>query len=148
MTLNERLRADMKTAMKARDKDRLGTLRLLIAALQNETISVGKDLLESDEINLLAREAKRRRESMTAYEAAGRNELAEKEAFELTVIKEYLPQQLSKDDVETLVRQAAEALGATSMGDMGKVMGKVMPQLRGRFPGQDVKPIVEAFLRA
>ena len=137
----------MKTAMKAREKDRLGTLRLLIAALQNEVIAAGKDLAESDEINLLAREAKRRRESMTAYEEAGRNELAEKEAFELTVIKEYLPQQLAKEDVEALVQKAAEELGASTMGDMGKVMGKVMPQLRGRFPGQDVKPIVMALLR-
>jgi uncharacterized protein YqeY len=147
MSLNETLRADMKSAMKAREKERLGTLRLLVSALQYELIAADKPLEKKDEINFLAREAKRRRESITAYEAAGRNELAEKEAFELAVIKEYLPQQLAKEDVETLVRKAAEELGAATMADMGKVMGKVMPQLRGRFPGQEVRPIVEALLR-
>lgn len=146
MPLVDTLTTDMRTALKARDKATLGTTRLLISAFKNAAIAKGGQLDEAEEVSLLATEAKRRRESIDAYRDAGRDDLADQEAAELVVIETYLPKQLSEDEARELVAAVIAELGATSKRDMGKVMGKVMPQLRGRFPGKAVKPIVDALL--
>lgn len=146
MSLRDRMTVDMKAAMKARDAARRDTLRMLLSALGNERIKLQRDLDEAEEIDFLATQAKRRRESIDAYEQAERQELADQERAELVVIEEYLPKQLSEDEVRALVRDAIEQTGASSKKDMGRVMGAVMPQLRGRFPGAGVKPIVESLL--
>jgi len=136
----------MKTAMRARDKERLSTIRLLISELKNQGIKKRAELTESEEIDVLAREAKRRAESVDAYEKGGRQDLAEKEKAELVIIKEYLPQQLTADAVLDMLKETVAEVGASSMSDMGKVMGKVMPKLRGRFPGKEVRPLLQTLL--
>lgn len=146
MSLRDRMTVDMKAAMKAREAARRDTLRMLLSALGNERIRLQRDLDEAEEIDFLATQAKRRRESIDAYEQAERQELADQERAELAVIEEYLPKQLSEDEVRALVRDAIEQTGASSKKDMGRVMGAVMPQLRGRFPGAGVKPIVDSML--
>lgn len=146
MALLDTLTGDMKAAMKARESGRLQTIRMLIASIKNERIKKGDDLDEAEEIDLLAREAKRRRESIDAYEKAEREDLAQIERDELVVIEGYLPQQLEEDEVRELIRQAIADTGAESNKDMGKVMGRVMPQLRGRFDGKAAKDLVMAEL--
>jgi uncharacterized protein len=146
MSLQETLTAEMKAALKAHEKERLGTVRMLLAEVQNATIEKRGPLSEAEELELLARQAKRRRESIEAFEKGGRHDLAEKERAELALIEGYLPQQLSVDEVRALVREAMAAVGASGKRDMGKVMSHVMPQLKGRFPGKDVRPLVDELL--
>ena len=145
MSLLSTLTTDMKTAMKARDSERLDTVRLLISELKKHELDHG-ELNEKIELEILSRAAKQRRESITAYENAGRDELAAKEKSELSIIATYLPEQLTKADVEAMAREVIDATGVASMKEMGKVMGQLMPRLKGRFPGKDVGPIVSALL--
>jgi len=146
MSIIEQLTQDMKTAMKAREKEKLITIRGLMAALKNQVINKKRDLNEQEEIEILAREAKRRNESIEAYEKGGRDDLVAKEKAELEVISTYLPEQLSPAEVTEMLKQVVDEVGATSMRDMGKVMGKIMPQLKGRFPGKEVRPLLQAIL--
>jgi len=146
MALLETLTADMKEAMKARDKARLSTVRLLIAALKNLLIDKREGLTPDDELDFLASQAKRRRESIEAYDKAGRTDLLEQEQAELAVIEGYLPQPLSADEVRAIVAEAVAESGATSKRDMGAVMKLVMPKVKGRFPGKEVRPLVDAAL--
>lgn len=150
MPLLDTLNADLKTAMKARDEVRVGTLRLLISELKNARIEKGGKegvLAPDDELEVLSRAAKRRREAIEAFEKGGRPELAAGEAAELAVIEGYLPKPLGRDEVAALAREVAAEVGATSMKDMGRVMSALMPRLKGRFPGKDVKPILEEVLK-
>ena len=136
----------MKAAMKAREKARLSTIRMLSAALKNEEIAKKRPLDEHEELAFLARQAKQRRESIAAFDEGGRAELAEKERAELVVVQAYLPAQLSEGEVRDIVSQAIANLGATSKRDMGKVMGAVMPKTKGRYDGKAVKDIVMGLL--
>ncbi len=145
-SLEEQLNTDMRTAMKAREKERLGTIRLLLSAVRYESLAKQRDLTPDEGLSILARAAKRRRASIEAFEKGNRPELAEKEAAELLIIGEYLPDQLSKDEVVEIVKQAIADTGAGSMKDFGRVMGAVMPKLKGKFPGKDVKPILNSLL--
>ncbi len=146
MSLVDTLTTDLKASMKARDKVRTGTLRMLLADLKNSRIQAGEELDEAAELAMLTRQAKRRREAFEAYDKGGRAELAEAERAELAVIETYLPQPLSEEEVQALAEAAIAEVGATSMRDMGKVMGKLMPQLKGRFDGKRVQPIVRGLL--
>jgi uncharacterized protein YqeY len=146
MGLHEKLTEDMKTAMRAREAARLSTIRMLIAALKNERIERGRDPTEDEEIAFLSTQAKRRQESITAFDAAGRTEMADTERAELAVIQTYLPAQLSADEVRGIIAEVIAELGATSKKDMGRVMGALMPRVRGRFPGGEVKGLVDAAL--
>ncbi len=137
-----KLKDDMKTAMKAREKDRLQTIRMLISSLNNAKIELQRDLTEEDIVNVFSTEAKKRRESAKAYRDGDRPELADKEDAELEVITEYLPAQLTDEEVGAIVEAVVAEVGATSKRDMGKVMGKVIPQVKGRFDGARVKDIV------
>lgn len=145
MSLKETLAADMKAAMKAREAVRLGVIRMMSAELQKTEIAKGT-LSEADEVDVLARQAKQRRESIEAYDKAGRKDLADKEREELAILESYLPKQLTRDEVEALAKETMAELGVTQKKDMGKVMGALMPKLRGRFPGKDVGPIVQGLL--
>jgi uncharacterized protein YqeY len=147
MGLGEQLRADMKEAMKAGDKVRLSTVRMLISELHNAQLAEMGTLDEAGELEMLVRQAKRRRESIEAFTKGGRTEMAELEAAELVVIETYLPQPLSAEEAAAFVAETVKETGATSMKDMGRVMSAVMPKLKGRFPGKDVKPLVEAALK-
>jgi uncharacterized protein len=140
--LKERLRADLTTAMKARDSLRSSTLRMLLTAITNAEVS-GKQARELDDqqvVDVLSTEVKKRREAATAYDEAGRQELADKERAEAEVITDYLPEQLSEEEVRAIVTAAVESTGAAGEGmrAMGKVMGVVQPQVKGRADGAAV----------
>jgi uncharacterized protein len=140
--LKERLRADLTTAMKARDSLRSSTLRMLLTAITNAEVS-GKRARELDDqqvVDVLSTEVKKRREAATAYDDAGRQELADKERAEAEVITDYLPEQLSAEEVSAIITAAVESTGAAGEGmkAMGKVMGVVQPQVKGRADGAAV----------
>lgn len=138
----QRLTADMKSAMKAHEKERLLTIRSLISSLKNAQIAKGGELDEEEALSVLATEAKRRRESHEAFSQAGRTDLAEQEAAELLVIQQYLPAPLSDEEAAAIVDEVIAQVGATSKADMGKVMGQVMPRFKGRYDGAKVKDLV------
>ena len=128
----DRLNADIKTAMKAGDKTRLGTLRFISAALKQQEIDTRTDLDEAAVVGIITKMASQRRDSISQFDAAGRDDLASKEREELTVVEEYLPAPLSAEEIATFVDAAIAKLGATSIKDMGKVMNELRPQLTGR----------------
>ena len=133
MTIAEQIRADVTAAMKAGDRDRVGALRLVLSELQKAAKEGG-----ADELAVLRRERKRRRDAETAFRDAGRDELAAKEADEAQVIESYLPQELSEDELDALVRQAIEATGASGPKEMGAVIKHVMAAAGGRADGKRV----------
>jgi uncharacterized protein YqeY len=150
--LKDRLRSDLTTAMKSRDEIRSSTLRMLLTAITNAEVA-GKEQVElSDDqvVGVLSTEAKKRREAATAFEDAGRAEMAEKERAELEVLVGYLPEQLGEDEVADIVRAAIEQTGAAGEGmrAMGKVMGLVQPQVKGRADGAAVAAEVRRQLGA
>ncbi|MEO1133501.1 MAG: GatB/YqeY domain-containing protein [Cyanobacteria bacterium J06639_1] len=150
MSLKDRITDDIKTAMKARDKVRLETVRSIKKGLLEKEVSIrpsGRDTLnEAEEIEVLVQQAKQRRDSIAQYQNANREDLADKEAQELAVIEEYLPEQLSSEEVEAIVDDIIAEVGATSARDMGKVMGPAMQKLKGKADGGKVQQIVKSKL--
>jgi uncharacterized protein YqeY len=140
--LKDRLRADLTAAIKGRDAARSSTLRMVLAAITNAEVAgkQARELSDDDIVGVLSTEAKKRREAATAYADAGRTELADKETAEAAVITEYLPEQLDADSIGELVAAAIQQTGAAGEGPraMGKVMGVVQPQVRGRADGAAV----------
>ncbi|OIJ25352.1 GatB/YqeY domain-containing protein [Nocardioides luteus] len=138
-TLKDRLRTDLTAAMKARDKDRAGTLRMVMASITEAEVAgkEAKELTDDEIITILTREAKKRREAATAFAEGGRTESAEKETAEAAVITEYLPAQLSVEEISDLVSKAIAQTGAAELGmkGMGKVMGILTPQTKGKADG-------------
>lgn len=147
MALKEKILDDLKTAMKAKDKDRLQVLRSLKAKLQEKEISERKDgeatLTEEQSISVLMKAAKQRKESITQFEEGGRNDLAENEKKELAIIEEYLPKMLSEGEVREVVSKKISELGAEGPQDMGKVMGPIMGELKGKADGGLVSKVVK-----
>jgi uncharacterized protein YqeY len=136
MSLQERLTADMKDAMRLREKDRLTTIRMVKSSLQNETIKLGKqELTDEEELTILSREMKQRDDSLRELESAVRHDLVEKIHAEIVVLEAYMPKQLYEQEVEEIVDAAIAQTGASAPTDMGKVMGVVMPQLKGKADG-------------
>jgi uncharacterized protein YqeY len=137
--LKDRLRADLTTSMKARDEVRSSTLRMVLTAITNAEVAgkTQRELSDDDIVSVLSSEAKKRREAATAFEDAGRTEMANKEQAEAAVIADYLPEQLSAEEVADIVRAAVEQAGAAGEGPkaMGRVMGLVQPQVKGRADG-------------
>lgn len=137
--LKDRLRADLTSAMKARDKDRAGTLRMVLSAISEAEVAgkEAKELTDEEIITILTREAKKRREAATAFADGGRVEQAEKETAEAAVIADYLPAQLSAEEITDLVSKAVAQTGAAGEGmrAMGKVMGVLTPQTKGKADG-------------
>lgn len=146
MSMLEKLNNDMKAAMKARDKDRLQTIRMLKSALQNEALAKRDSLTEDEELTVLAREKKQRLDSLEEFNKAGRTDLVEGIQLELDIVSKYLPEQLSDDDIVTLVKSVIDEIGASGMQDMGKVMSAVMPKVRGRADGNLVNQTVKSEL--
>jgi uncharacterized protein YqeY len=142
----ERIQTDQKSALKAGEKERLSTLRLLSSELKNRRIELGRDLTDEDAIEVLMKALKQRRESEEQYAGGGRPELAAREAAEAEVIREYLPAQLSGEELDAMVDEAIAEAGATSLKDMGAVMGRLMPKLKGRAEGAVVSARVKARL--
>ena len=146
MALKDKLNDDVKTAMKARDQVRLDTVRMLLADVKNQIIAKMGELDEAEELALLSKHKKQREESIVAFRGGGREDLAKNEEAQLVILMTYLPKQLNRGEVETIIKGIVAEVGATSKKDMGKVMGKLMPQVKGRFPGDQVKALVEAAL--
>ena len=130
--LKTELQDAMKAAMKGGDKARLGVIRLMLAALKQVEVDERIELDDTRIITILDKMLKQRRESITQFDAAGRNELSAQEHFEIDVIQAFMPQALSDEEIETIINDAIAASGAASIKDMGKVMGIVKPKLAGR----------------
>ncbi|WP_409289354.1 GatB/YqeY domain-containing protein [Peribacillus sp. SCS-37] len=143
MSLLERLNNDMKQAMKNKEKDKLSVIRMLKAAIQNEAIKHTKpELTEEEELTVLSRELKQRKDSLQEFEKAGRQDLADKLLTEIDYVEVYLPEQLSGDEVSEIVKQTISETGASSKADMGKVMAAVMPKVKGKADGSLVNKLV------
>ena len=142
MSLIVRIEAELKAAMLARDAHRTGALRLILSSLRAAEKELLRPLHDDEELQVLQRERKRRIEAIDAYEAAGRDEQAEKEERELDVLEEFMPEPLSDDELEQIVDDAIAEVGATSLRDLGRVMADVMPQIAGRADGSVVSQLV------
>ncbi len=147
MTLKSRLDDDLKGAMRSGDSLRRNVIRYLKAQVHNQEIADQNELDDEGVLRVLTRQAQQRKESIRAFEEGGRADLVEKESTELEIVMEYLPQQLTPEEIRVLVDHAVAEAGAEGPGDMGKVMGRLMPQLRGRADGREVSALVSEALR-
>ena len=150
MSLKERIGEDIKTAMKAKDKIRLETVRGIKKAILEKEVALrpqGQDSLsEEQEIEILAQLAKQRRDSIEQFSNAGRDDLADKEQQELAILETYLPEQIDDSELESIVDEIITSVGATSPKDLGKVMGVAMKQLKGKADGKKIQAIVKSKL--
>jgi uncharacterized protein len=146
MTLSARIESAMRDAMRARDEQRTQTLRMAMAAAQNLRIERRRDLTDEEVIDVLSRQVKQRRESIAMYRDAGHEDRAAAEEAEAAILAEFLPEQLSEDDVERLARDAIAETGAASPADLGRVMGRLSPQTKGRADGRLVSDVVRRLL--
>ncbi|OQX31906.1 MAG: glutamyl-tRNA amidotransferase [Candidatus Sedimenticola endophacoides] len=130
--LKQRITDDMKSAMKAGDKPRLGAIRLLLAAIKQREVDERIELNDEQVLAVLDKMVKQRRDSIAQYEKAARPDLAEQEQFEIDVLQEYLPEALGEEEIAAMIAEAITGSGAETMRDMGKVMGQLKPKLQGR----------------
>lgn len=141
MSLQQRLLEDMKTALKAGQKERLAAIRLLRAQLKDAEIAKGGELSPDEELQVLTSAVKKRKESIEAFASAGRNDLLQREEEQLAVIQSYMPKQLSPEEIEQELEAIISQLGATGMKDLGRVMAEAMRRLRGRADGKLVQEL-------
>ncbi len=146
MTLRDRVNEDVKVAMKAREAERLGTLRLLTAAMKQREVDERITLDDAGVIAVIEKMLKQRKDSVEQYEKAGRQELADAEKREMAILSAYLPQQLAEAEIAAIVAEAVAATGAKGPADMGKVMGVVKPKVAGRADMGRVSALVKAKL--
>ena len=146
MSILQQLIEDMKQAMKAQDKIKLSTVRLLISQLKNARIDSGKELTPEEEIAVLMNAAKKRKESIDAFKAGNRQDLIDREQQELVIIQQYLPAQISDDEIQKTITEIIAATGASSLKDVGKVMSEAMKVLKGRADGKKVQEFVRSKL--
>ncbi len=146
MSLKETLNNDIKSAMKTKDKETLAVLRMIKTAVQAAEIDKKEELNAEEELTILAREAKQRRESLAEFVKAGRDELVAKTETEIEIVERYLPKQLSVEEVKEVIATVAEKIGATTQKEFGKLMGAVMQELKGKADGNVIKEQVKAHL--
>ena len=146
MSLKQQISDDMKAAMRARDAARLGAIRLLLAAMKQREVDERIELSDADVVAIIEKMNTQRRDSISQYEAAGRQDLADVEKFEMSILTTYMPQQLSEAEVATAVADAIAASGAVGQQDMGKVMGLLKPKLVGRADMGKVSALIKAQL--
>ncbi len=146
VTLHARLEAAMRDSMRARDERRTTTLRMALAAAHNQRIALGRELTDDEVVAVIGRQVKQRRESIEVYRGAGRDDRAEAEEAEAAILGEFLPEQLTDDEITALARAAIAETGAAGPGDTGKVMGRVAPETKGRADGRRVSEIVRGLL--
>ncbi len=144
--LKQRLTSEMKDAMRAKDKDRLGTIRLILSELKRIEVDERIELDDNRVLAVLDKMSKQRRDSLTQFEAAGREDLAAIERFELEVISTFLPAALTDDEISTLITDAIANTNASSMADMGKVMGILKPKVQGRADMGQISKLIKAQL--
>jgi len=146
--LQDKLRGDLREALFKKEQHRVSVLRLVLAGVQNAEIEHGGVLGDAGVVAALAKEAKRHRESIEAFKNGKRDDLVIQEEAELAVLLEYLPKQMSRDEIVEVVRSTIDVVGAKGAGDKGKVMGRLMPQLKGKADGQEVNAVVSELLAA
>ncbi|CAN5149816.1 GatB/YqeY domain-containing protein [soil metagenome] len=149
MSLAAQIQTDLTTAMKAREKVRTTTLRSVLAGIKNLRVEGGRtdsEVSDAEVIDIISREAKKRRESIETYTSAGRDELAATEQEELDILVAYLPEQLDEAAIRTIVTETVAEVGAEGPGDLGKVMGALMPKVKGKADGKLVNTIVREVL--
>lgn len=146
MSLREDITSDMKGAMKAGEKEKLATLRLLVNSIKNKEIDAKHELTDEEVHEVIGTMVRQRQDSIEQYTKGGRDDLAEKEKSEMELLKSYLPPQLSEDEVREIVKEVVTETGASGMGDMGKVMKGVMPKVKGKAEGKMVNAVVKEVL--
>lgn len=147
MSLLNRLNEDIKQAMRNKEREKLSVLRMVKSSLQNEAIKLRKsELTEDEELTVLSREIKQRKDSLQEFANAGRDDLVEKTNKELSYVSTYMPKQLSEEDLLTIVTETIQEVGATSKADMGKVMAAIMPKVKGKADGSIVNKLVQQHL--
>jgi uncharacterized protein YqeY len=146
MTLAEKIRSDMTEAMKAQEKERLSTLRMLQSAMKNEQINLGRELSDDEAMSVIRKAVKQRLDSIEQYTNAGRIELAEKERSEMGLLKTYLPPELTDEELEAALQEIVTTTGAQSKKDMGKVMKEATARFKGRVDGRKLQELVGRLL--
>lgn len=144
--LTETIRADMTESMKAREAERLSTLRMLLAAVKNEQIEIKRELTDEEALVLIRKAVKQRLDSIDQYTKGNRSDLADKETRELEILKTYLPPELSEQELETGLREIVASTGASSKKDFGKVMKEATARFKGRADGKTIQEIVSRLL--
>ncbi len=145
-SLKDRINDDVKTAMRNKDKDRLVTLRMITAAIKQKEVDERIELDDTRILAILDKMIRQHRDSISQYESAGRHDLVEKEKSELTIVQFYMPEQLGEDELKKLIQSAIQSTGATTVKDMGKVMGIIRPQVQGRADMAKTGELVKALL--
>ncbi|WNR46382.1 GatB/YqeY domain-containing protein [Paenibacillus roseipurpureus] len=146
MSLSDRLNEDMKQAMKSQDKFKLSVIRMVRSTIKNSEIDLKRPLDDNEVLDVLTREIKQRKDSLQEFTKAGRDDLADNLTAELAILAEYMPQQLSEEEVKAIVQQTIQQIGASSKADMGKVMTALMPQVKGRADGKVLNQLVQQLL--
>lgn len=146
MSLMDRLYDDMKTAMKNKDKSKLSVIRMLISSVKYAEIEKKSSLSDDQIIDVLSREIKQRRDSLQEFEKANRTDLVEKTKEELIIIQDYLPEQLTEEEVKKIVQETVQEIGAKDKSEMGKVMSAVMPKVKGKADGKMINKLVMEIL--
>jgi len=146
MTLTTKIRSDLEQSIRKKDQLRCSVLRMVLASIRNAEIAQQKTLDDGGIIVVIDKEAKMRRESIEAFDKGNRPDLVAKEKTELAILLEYLPEQMSREEILAVARKVISELGATSPKDKGKVMSQLMPQLKGRAQGQEVSDVVSELL--
>ena len=148
MNLKKQLQEDLKTAMRSQDARRKSALRMVLAAIQYVEVGKTDDLSNEDTLAILGKEVRRREDALKMMQDAGRTDLVEEEAAELEILKAYLPQQLSVEEITELAGAVIDQVGATSVSDLGSVMKHLMPQVKGKADGRTVNQVVRDLLAA
>ena len=148
MALEDRLRSDLRDAMRARDSHRKSALRMILTGIQLAEVETGQDLEDEDIVVLIRKEVKRREEALDMMREAGRDDLVEDEVTEVEILQAYLPEEMSEEEIRALAWDVIEDVGAESPADLGVVMGTLMPRVRGKAEGRIVNRIVRELLTA
>ncbi|WMT42395.1 GatB/YqeY domain-containing protein [Paenibacillus sp. D2_2] len=147
MNLSERLNEDMKQAMKSQDKFKLSTIRMVRSTIKNLEIDLKRTLDDNEVLDILSREIKQRKDALQEFEKAGREDLATSARAEVEIIAVYLPKQLTEEEIKVIVQQTIQETGASSKADMGKLMGALMPKVKGLADGKLVNQVVQQALQ-
>jgi len=146
MSLKEKLRSNMKEAMKSKDSVKLGTVRSVISAVKNQEINLKKDLSEEEILTIVSREVKKRKEAAVLYEKGNRPELKDKEIQEMKILQTYLPEQVSEKDLRRRIQEVIDETGAEGMKDFGKIMKTLVPEFKGKADNGLIKELANEYL--
>ena len=144
--MKQKLMDDLKQAMRSRDKIRLSVIRLVMSAVKNTEIARRADLSDTDILGVIAKEVRQRQESIEAFKQGNRHDLVAREEAELVILQEYLPEQMTREEIIAAARRVIEEVGAQGPGDKGKVMPKIIAQLKGRADGREINAVVTELL--